>query len=60
MFMSPSGAWWCSLPPSTMVRHVQVWKQALSHILSASQHPQARNMLLILQHMYQVSVSYID
>ncbi|XP_030587326.1 probable E3 ubiquitin-protein ligase HERC3 [Archocentrus centrarchus] len=52
------GDWWCSLLPSNMVRHVQVWKQALSQILSqksVSQKSQATNVLLILQHMYQAN-----
>ncbi|XP_042079391.1 probable E3 ubiquitin-protein ligase HERC3, partial [Haplochromis burtoni] len=49
------GEWWSSLSPSDMIRYVQVWKTALSWIpifKSASCDAQARNVLLILQHMY--------
>ncbi|XP_065327503.1 E3 ISG15--protein ligase HERC5-like [Pelmatolapia mariae] len=49
------GEWWSSLSPSDMIRYVQVWKMAFSWIpifKSASCNSQARNILLILQHMY--------
>ncbi|KAL7402017.1 hypothetical protein ABVT39_008232 [Epinephelus coioides] len=49
------GDWWSSLSPSTMVRHVKVWKQALSVILSSKCVPRnsgVRNLLLVLQYMY--------
>ncbi|KAL7402723.1 hypothetical protein ABVT39_018937 [Epinephelus coioides] len=55
------GNWWSSLSPSTMVRHVKVWKQALSMILSSECVPPnsgVRNLLLVLQYMYNVSISY--
>lgn len=44
--------------PSRMVRHVKVWKQAVSVILSAedsSHTPEVRNLLLVLQYMHDVS-----
>ncbi|XP_025764891.1 probable E3 ubiquitin-protein ligase HERC4 isoform X4 [Oreochromis niloticus] len=52
------GEWWSSLSPSDMIRYVQVWKRALSWIKifkSASCNSQARNILLILQHMYHTN-----
>ncbi|XP_075962646.1 putative E3 ubiquitin-protein ligase HERC4 isoform X1 [Anarhichas minor] len=52
------GDWWSSLPPSTMVEHVNVWKQALSVILSLKPVPLnsgVRNLLLVLQYMYNVN-----
>ncbi|XP_069571291.1 probable E3 ubiquitin-protein ligase HERC3 isoform X1 [Brachyistius frenatus] len=49
--------WWSSLSPSTMIRHVEVWKKALSQILSIHNVPRAsiNNMLLILQNMYNAN-----
>lgn len=58
--LSSSGEWWSSLSPSDMIRYVQVWKTALSWIpifKSVSCDAQARNVLLILQHMYYVSIT---
>ncbi|KAK5867921.1 hypothetical protein PBY51_012376 [Eleginops maclovinus] len=52
------GDWWTSLPPSTMITHVEVWKQALSVILSDKpdlRNSEVRNLLLVLQHMYNVN-----
>ncbi|XP_035858602.1 probable E3 ubiquitin-protein ligase HERC4 isoform X1 [Sander lucioperca] len=52
------GDWWSSLSPSTMVRHVKVWKQALSLILSYEPVPRnsgVRNLLLVLQYMYNAN-----
>ncbi|XP_037308369.2 probable E3 ubiquitin-protein ligase HERC4 isoform X2 [Pungitius pungitius] len=52
------GDWWSSLPLSTMVEHVNVWKQALSAMLSSmsvSHYFGARNLVLVLQHMYNVN-----
>ncbi|KAI3371674.1 hypothetical protein L3Q82_024235 [Scortum barcoo] len=51
------GDWWSSLSHSTMVRHVKVWKKALSEILSSQPVPRnsgVRNLLLVLQYMYNV------
>ncbi|XP_035520693.1 probable E3 ubiquitin-protein ligase HERC3 [Morone saxatilis] len=50
--------WWSSLSPSTMVKHVKVWKQALSVILSSQPVPRnsgVRNLLLVLQDMYNAN-----
>ncbi|XP_054475896.1 probable E3 ubiquitin-protein ligase HERC4 isoform X2 [Anoplopoma fimbria] len=52
------GDWWSSLPSSTMVEHVNVWKQALSVILSLKPVPRdsgVRNLLLVLQYMYNAN-----
>nr|XP_020460096.1 probable E3 ubiquitin-protein ligase HERC4 [Monopterus albus]XP_020460097.1 probable E3 ubiquitin-protein ligase HERC4 [Monopterus albus] len=54
------GDWWCSLLPSTMIKHVKVWKQALSVILPSGPRTSAdnirvRNLLLVLQHMYNAN-----
>ncbi|XP_075962649.1 putative E3 ubiquitin-protein ligase HERC4 isoform X1 [Anarhichas minor] len=52
------GDWWSSLPPSTMVEHVNVWKQALSVTLPSEPVPRnsgVRNLLLVLQYMYNVN-----
>ncbi|KAF3854379.1 hypothetical protein F7725_022434 [Dissostichus mawsoni] len=49
------GDWWSSLPSSTMSKHVKVWKQALSVILSNQPVPRnsgVRNLVLVLQLMY--------
>ncbi|XP_028264081.1 probable E3 ubiquitin-protein ligase HERC3 isoform X2 [Parambassis ranga] len=53
------GNWWSSLYPSAMVRHVKVWTEALSVILSFNPVPRnsAKNMLLILQTMYNANRS---
>lgn len=42
-----------------MIRHINVWKQALSEILSFVPVPRnsgVRNLLLVLKYMYNVSV----
>lgn len=42
-----------------MVKHVKVWKQALSAVLSLEPVPRSsgvRNLLLVLQYMYNVSI----
>ncbi|KAK5928530.1 hypothetical protein CgunFtcFv8_013584 [Champsocephalus gunnari] len=52
------GDWWSSLPSSTMSKHVKVWKQALSVILSNQPVPRnagVRNLLLVLQLMYNAN-----
>ncbi|XP_070764277.1 probable E3 ubiquitin-protein ligase HERC3 [Enoplosus armatus] len=52
------GDWWSSLSPSTMVKHVKVWKQALSVILSCEPVPRnsgVRNLLLVLQSMHNAN-----
>nr|XP_040019686.1 probable E3 ubiquitin-protein ligase HERC4 isoform X1 [Gasterosteus aculeatus aculeatus] len=52
------GDWWSSLPTSTMVEHVNVWKQALSVMLSSrtvSHYFGPRNLALVLQNMYNVN-----
>ncbi|KAM9351918.1 putative E3 ubiquitin-protein ligase HERC3 [Symphorus nematophorus] len=52
--------WWSSLSPSTMIKHVTVWSQALSLILSSepvSRNSGVKNLLLVLQDMYKV---YLD
>ncbi|XP_042351684.1 probable E3 ubiquitin-protein ligase HERC3 isoform X2 [Plectropomus leopardus] len=43
--------WWSSLSTSTRVRHVKVWKQALS-VMCYSCTSGVRNMLLVLKYMY--------
>lgn len=58
MFTILSGDWWSSLMPSRRVRHVNVWKKAVSAMLSSedgSHTPAVRNLLLVLQYMYNVS-----
>ncbi|XP_062276832.1 probable E3 ubiquitin-protein ligase HERC4 [Scomber scombrus] len=50
--------WWCSLLPSTKVKHVKVWKRALTPILSSFPVPHdsgVKNLLLVLQHMYNAN-----
>ncbi|KAG8012939.1 E3 ISG15--protein ligase HERC5 [Nibea albiflora] len=50
------GDWWCSLPPSIMVKHVKMWKQVLSEILSSEPghcNPRVQNLLVVLQYMYK-------
>ncbi|XP_073327615.1 probable E3 ubiquitin-protein ligase HERC4 [Pagrus major] len=52
------GDWWSLLSPSTMVKHVKVWKQALSVVLSFEPVPRnsgVRNLLLVLQYMYNAN-----
>lgn len=60
-----SGKWWGSLSTHTMTKYVKVWTQALSAILSSEPVPLkpsvilgVKNMLNVLQHMYNVSVIY--
>lgn len=56
----PPGDWWSSLLPSTMVRHVKVWRRALSEILSRHSGPlscEVQTLLRVLQQMHQVSVT---
>ncbi|TKS72961.1 putative E3 ubiquitin-protein ligase HERC4 [Collichthys lucidus] len=52
------GDWWSSLSPSTMKKHVEVWKQAVSEILSFQPVPRnsgVRNLLQVLQYMYNAN-----
>ncbi|KAM3610146.1 uncharacterized protein V6R79_026111 [Siganus canaliculatus] len=52
------GDWWSSLSRATMVKHVKVWKQALSVIMSYCPVPRnngVRNLLHILQYMYNAN-----
>ncbi|XP_044049752.1 probable E3 ubiquitin-protein ligase HERC4 [Siniperca chuatsi] len=52
------GDWWSSLSPSTMVKHVKVWKQALSVMLSFEpvlRNSGVRNLLLVLRYMYNAN-----
>ncbi|XP_029010158.1 probable E3 ubiquitin-protein ligase HERC4 isoform X2 [Betta splendens] len=52
------GEWWASLPASTMVSYVRLWKKALSALLASDLFPsdsRVRNLLGILQHMYNVN-----
>ncbi|KAK5898983.1 hypothetical protein CesoFtcFv8_008507 [Champsocephalus esox] len=52
------GDWWSSLPSSTMSKHVEVWKQALSVILfndPVHRSSEVKNLLLVLQLMYNVN-----
>ncbi|XP_068567720.1 probable E3 ubiquitin-protein ligase HERC3 [Cebidichthys violaceus] len=52
------GDWWSSLPPSTKVRHIKVWKQVLSVILSSEPVPRdsgLENILLVFQYMYNAN-----
>ncbi|KAK5928527.1 hypothetical protein CgunFtcFv8_013582 [Champsocephalus gunnari] len=56
--LSSSGDWWSSLPSSTTSKHVEVWKQALSVILSDEplhRNSEVRNLLLVLQYMYNAN-----
>ncbi|XP_054892427.1 probable E3 ubiquitin-protein ligase HERC4 [Poeciliopsis prolifica] len=46
------GDWWHSLLPSTMVRHVNVWKTALSWPFS---HNSFNSILLILQNLFEAN-----
>nr|XP_046250580.1 probable E3 ubiquitin-protein ligase HERC4 [Scatophagus argus] len=53
------GDWWSTLSPSTMAKHVKVWKQALSVILTFNPVPRnsgVRNLLLVLQYMYNANM----
>ncbi|KAK2841857.1 hypothetical protein Q5P01_012057 [Channa striata] len=54
--------WWCSVSASTLVKYVQVWKQALSEILSTEPVPRdavvisgVKTLLLVLRHMYHAN-----
>ncbi|XP_068169993.1 probable E3 ubiquitin-protein ligase HERC4 [Antennarius striatus] len=52
------GNWWSSLSLPTMVKHVKVWRGALSVILSSKPVPRnsgVKNLLLVLQYMYNVN-----
>uniref|UniRef100_A0A0F8AIK5 Putative E3 ubiquitin-protein ligase HERC6 n=1 Tax=Larimichthys crocea TaxID=215358 RepID=A0A0F8AIK5_LARCR len=52
------GDWWCSLSPSTMVKHVKMWKQVLSEILSSETghcNLRVQNLLVVLQYMYNAN-----
>ncbi|XP_070686886.1 probable E3 ubiquitin-protein ligase HERC4 [Pempheris klunzingeri] len=52
------GGWWSSLSPSTMVKHVKMWKQALSVILSSLpvlRNSGVKNLLLVLQYLYNAN-----
>ncbi|XP_015258098.1 PREDICTED: probable E3 ubiquitin-protein ligase HERC3 [Cyprinodon variegatus] len=50
------GVWWRSQPSSTMVRHVEAWKAALSLPCSRSTY---RSIILILQNMYKANQNKI-
>lgn len=57
------GDWWCSLSPSTMLRHLRVWKTAFSEVLTFEPVPRnarVRNLLLVLQYMYNVGIHIIN
>ncbi|XP_047451530.1 probable E3 ubiquitin-protein ligase HERC3 [Mugil cephalus] len=49
--------WWSALSPSVMVRHVEVWKNALSGILMSNQLSRntVSNLLLILHNMHNAN-----
>ncbi|XP_068458901.1 probable E3 ubiquitin-protein ligase HERC3 [Clinocottus analis] len=52
------GDWWSSLPPSTTVEHVEVWKRAVSVVLSSQPVPRdsgVRNLMQVLQYMYNAN-----
>ncbi|KAM4619545.1 putative E3 ubiquitin-protein ligase HERC3 [Polymixia lowei] len=56
------GSWWSSLKPSTKVKHVQVWKQTLKHILTTRltrDHPgdqsEIKALLQVLDHLYRAN-----
>ncbi|XP_029379415.1 probable E3 ubiquitin-protein ligase HERC3 [Echeneis naucrates] len=52
------GDWWSSLSTSTMRNYVNVWKQALTVILSLTPVPRnsgVRNLLVVLQYMYNAN-----
>ncbi|KAM8891599.1 LOW QUALITY PROTEIN: putative E3 ubiquitin-protein ligase HERC3 [Spinachia spinachia] len=52
------GAWWSSQTSSTKVRHVAVWKKALSEILFSQpvyHGSWLKNLLLVLQNMYKAN-----
>ncbi|XP_008300642.1 probable E3 ubiquitin-protein ligase HERC3 [Stegastes partitus] len=52
-----TGVWWSSLGPSTMTRHVKVWKNVLSGLLYFLPVPRVsvQNVLQILQNMYNAN-----
>ncbi|CAI5667999.1 unnamed protein product [Oreochromis niloticus] len=57
------GDWWSSLSHSTMIRHINVWKQALSEILSFVPVPRnsgVRNLLLVLKYMYNANSRVVE
>ncbi|XP_071401090.1 probable E3 ubiquitin-protein ligase HERC3 [Centroberyx affinis] len=52
--------WWSSLKPSTMVQHVEVWKQALSLIMTTTYLTDPRgtgvkDLLQVLRHLYNAN-----
>ncbi|XP_068168689.1 probable E3 ubiquitin-protein ligase HERC3 isoform X2 [Antennarius striatus] len=52
------GDWWYSLSPSTMIKHVEAWKNAVSErlgLVHLSFHPTVINLLLVLQNMYNAN-----
>ncbi|XP_068168480.1 probable E3 ubiquitin-protein ligase HERC3 isoform X2 [Antennarius striatus] len=52
------GDWWYSLSPSTMIKHVEAWKNAVSERLGLvylSFDPTVTNLLLVLQNMYNAN-----
>lgn len=55
-----SGGWWASLTPSTLMKHIMVFKNALAFILKngllATHNPGAKFLLEALKLLYKVSV----
>lgn len=52
--------WLSSLPRHNVVKYVMVWKKALAAIMSQKPFPRnsaVRNMLLVLQHIHNVSIA---
>ncbi|XP_036000989.1 probable E3 ubiquitin-protein ligase HERC4 [Fundulus heteroclitus] len=49
------GDWWYSLSPSTMVRHVNVWRTALSALSLPASRCSVKTILLILQNLYKAN-----
>ncbi|XP_029986375.1 probable E3 ubiquitin-protein ligase HERC3 [Sphaeramia orbicularis] len=57
------GDWWSSLSDSIRVRHVEVWKKALSVLMSPETfRPDSavKNMLQVLQYMYNANNRTVD
>lgn len=58
--LSPLVDWLSSLPRHNVVKYVMVWKKALAAIMSQKPCPRnsaVRNMLLVLQHIHNVSIA---
>ncbi|KAM6971877.1 putative E3 ubiquitin-protein ligase HERC3 [Aplochiton taeniatus] len=53
------GDWWSTMKPTSKVDHVQVWKQALSFILTTdplnARNTGVKDLLKMLQHLYKVN-----